>query len=433
MVFVIFLFYFSLRLYPYFKFHIPLGYDAGIYLYSFKTKFYFPPFLPFFAKTISNISHINLETLIWPLLFLASALLFYSIYLFTQNRFNRKVALWAIFILTVSCLQYRVFYWYYLKNIFALSFLFFALYCLDRKSIFAYLWGILVVLTHSPTDFVYFGILLFSLITNKKQFKFYLSNFIFVFTIYLIYYLPIFSVSLLPLLRGIFKSLIPLSLGGSMGTPSGTFYEPLQALVLSILYFPLAIVYFIKSKRSNLKPIYLILLIIAVFRLFFYRRLLIYLDIFSIIFAANILANLKNNFIKTTYVLLSLVLIIFFVRTTAYPQINHDEFREINSLDETIPEISKIMVTDQAYMPWLYGYTRHTIISPGYGENDLYWTTAQWQQFWTGDLATEIELLKKVPSPIYIFHSERQPSFPFVTDNKCFEKVSWRVYKFICN
>lgn len=60
-------------------------------------------------------------------------------------------------------------------------------------------------------------------------------------------------------------------------------------------------------------------------------------------------------------------------------------------------------------------------------------TADEWNQFRFGLLTDEIELLKKLPQPLYIYHSDRQPISPFANDEQCFPKISWRVYKFVCN
>ena len=113
------------------------------------------------------------------------------------------------------------------------------------------------------------------------------------------------------------------------------------------------------------------LFITSLFQLYFYRRLLIYLDLFLLIFAASFIAQIKNKILLTGYVIASLVYVVFFVKSTAYPQIDPGEFQEIKSL-QTVSANSYLLVTDQAYMPWAYGYSNHKVIAPGFGENDIY-------------------------------------------------------------
>ncbi|TRZ53663.1 hypothetical protein D4R99_00430, partial [bacterium] len=140
-IFACFLVFIGFRLYPYLGSEVPLGYDPGLYLYGFKSfpfvnpwlKMMFPPGLFAFVKTIP----IDPTYLVIPLILFFSALLFISLYLFVNRLFGKKAALWAVFLLTCSLVQYRVFYWYYLKNIAALAFLFFTFYSLLKKSYWA--------------------------------------------------------------------------------------------------------------------------------------------------------------------------------------------------------------------------------------------------------------------------------------------------------
>jgi hypothetical protein len=164
--------------------------------------------------------------------------------------------------------------------------------------------------------------------------------------------------------------------------------------------------------------------------LFFYRRLLIYLDIFLLIFAAYYLSKIKNKIFFTIFIILNLVYISFFVKKTAYPQINFDEFREIQSINID----AYLLSTDEMNSPWLMGYSQaKQIISTGLNPTDNYWTKDEWNQFWRGSVTEEIKLLKKLPQPLYIYHSDRQPFLSFIDDKQCFPRISWRVYQFVCN
>lgn len=424
-IFACFLVFLGLRLYPYLGSEVPLGYDAGLYLYGFKNfpftipwlKTMFPPGLFAFVKAIP----IDPTYLVIPLILFFSALLFISLYLFVNRLFGKKTAFWAIFLLACSLVQFRVFYWYYLKNIAAISFLFFTFYCLLSKSYWAVFWGTLVVYFHSPTDFVLYSALVSGLIFIKGQRRYFLLTLALTLLLVSPYIISNFSFSFAPIVQGI---------ATTIGKPSGTFYEPLQVLVLSILYVPLGLYAFIKDYRKT--PFLILptagLLVTAILQLFFYRRLLIYLDLFLLIFAAYYLAKIKNKLFLIIFVILNLVYISFFVRKTAYPQINFDEFAEIKSIDVD----GYLLSTDEMNSPWLMGYSRtKQVITTGLDPAVNYWTRNEWNQFWFGSLDEEIEMLKTLPQPLYVYHSDRQPTMPFVDDRECFDKISWRVYKFI--
>ena len=416
----------ALRLWPYFHNDIPLGYDPGLYRFAF-THFPFqfqwltsmyPPGLPFLVRLFHQ------ETALIPLIITFSLLLFVSVYIFTYRYFGNKAAMWATFLLACSLVQYRVYYWYYLKNIIALAFLLLAMASAMKKSYWTIFWGALVVYFHTPTDFILYAGLVSGALFMKNQRRYYLSCLGLILGLASPYLVATFKNGYLPLLGNIVSS---------HGEPSGTFYEPAEILVLSILYVPLGLIGFWKKWRFA--PALVLptigLFITSLFQLYFYRRLLIYLDLFLLIFAASFIAQIKNKILLTGYVIASLVYVVFFVKSTAYPQIDPGEFQEIKSL-QTVSANSYLLVTDQAYMPWAYGYSNHKVIAPGFGENDI-WTTAEWQRFWTGTLEEEINLLQNLPQPLLIFHSDRQPILPFVNDMQCFDKLDWRTYVFVCN
>lgn len=427
MVFLIFIFYLFLRLYPYLHNDIPLGYDAGLYLYGFRNfpftttwlKAMYPPGLFAFVKAIP----INPEYLILPLILFFSTLLFFSLYIFTSRLFCKKAALWAVFLLACSLVQYRVFYWYYLKNIAALALLFFTFYCLSSKSYWAIFWAVLVVYFHSPTDFILYSALVSGFLFFKHRRPYFLFTFLLTLFFASPYLISSFSSSFGPILHEI---------ATSIGKPSGTFYEPQQVLVLSIFYIPFGLYAFFKNYKKYpflILPIFG-LIITAILRLFFYRRLLIYLDIFLLIFAALYLSKIKSKLFLIIFIILNLLYVSYFVRQTRYPSINHDEFKEIKTIDLD----GYLLSTDEMNSPWLMGYSQtKQVITTGLDPADNYWTPDQWNQFWFGNLEDEIKLLKTLPQPLYIYHSDQQPTLPFVNDNKCFEKVSWRVYRFTCN
>jgi hypothetical protein len=421
-----FLVFIGLRLYPYLDNEIPLGYDPGIYLYGFKNfpftiswlKNMFPPGLFAFVKLIPT----NPTYLVIPLILFFSTLLFFSVYLFFNRLFGKKAALWAIFLLSCSLVQYRVFYWYYLKNIAAIAFLFFTFYCLLGKSYWAIFWGVLTIYFHSPTDFILYSALISGLLFFKNRRPYFLLTLVLT-LLFASPYLISNSSTFIPILKGI---------ATSIGKPSGTFYEPLEVLVLGVLYIPFGLYAFIKNYKKYpflILPI-IGLIITAVLRLFFYRRLLIYLDIFLLIFAAYYLSKIKSKLFLIIFIILNLVYISFFVKKTAYPSINHDEFKEIRSIEVD----GYLLATDEMNSPWLMGYSKaKQIISTGLNPADNYWTKDEWDQFRLGSLTDEIELLKRLPQPLYIYHSDRQPIPPFADDEQCFPKISWRVYKFVCN
>ncbi len=190
-IFLILLIFLALRIYPYFFSFLPLGYDSGIYLYLFKRYSQIPilsfsslpnwlvsvfqPGIAVFARLLHPI--ISYENQLIPLIIFFNLLLFISIYLFSKKLFNKNTALWTILIFACSALQYRFYWYYYLKNIAALSFLFFAFTLFLSRSYWALIFTILVAYLHQQTAVLMLAVILFLIIFQKQKRTYYLSIF----------------------------------------------------------------------------------------------------------------------------------------------------------------------------------------------------------------------------------------------------------------
>src|SRR3989338_1935718 len=137
---IIFIVFLIARLFPYINNPVPTGYDVGLYLLNFKTfpqipqwvKLGFAPGLFAFMYPFFKIG-ISPESVLIPLSILSQIVLFFSFYFVGKKVFNQKVALSILFLFTVSSIQFRTFWYYYVNNTFALSFLLFALYFFCKK------------------------------------------------------------------------------------------------------------------------------------------------------------------------------------------------------------------------------------------------------------------------------------------------------------
>lgn len=449
----------ALRWYPYLSTSVPLGYDAGLYLYLFK-QYAKLPMLGFtqlsswlfeqFPPGIAVIERLFFgmfppERVLVPFILACSLLLFVSVGMLARRLWNTKAAAWACFFLAVSAIQYRTYWYYYAKQIAASSFLLFTMSLLPARSPWAILWAVLVVYTHQPTAIVLGAVLVAGFLTQKKNRGYYAMVAGASAAVSALYYIPTFQWTIAPFLQWSARSLVPPVAGGTLGTPSGTFYDAAPALFLALPYMPLAVVSLVREwKRADLAPMIAALvatLAAAVLGVFLGRRFIIYTDLFLIVLAGHGMATLAERWGKKkagkAVIALVVTLLVGFISVYVYrnhkPSIFDDELREISLLRNTEPE-AYVLVTDEAYMPYVYGWSERKTIAPGYGEYDVYWTIPQWHEFWeSNDREKEKELLLTLPKPLYIYRGDHAAPVPTDFSGPCFERINWRTYRFICD
>jgi hypothetical protein len=438
MIYTIFGFYLLTRLAPYLYSSVPLGYDPGLYLYLFNsyssvglfeyTKLanwlveVYPPLLPFVVRIINIF--VSPENILVPLALLAAASLYAATYYLVNHLYGKKTALVTLAILSLSIIQFKFYWWYYVKNIFAVALTLLLIALMNKKSKWAYAVAPAIVLLHQPTAIVAMMVLLLRKHDKQSLLTIAASALAFV-----AYYVPNWDVTIAPYLPGFMRSLTP----ASYGTESGTFYSLAESFWYMLPYLPLSIAALLNSKVKKDKSVMVLMLTSLVFAggVFLSRRFVPILDISLIILAGAMLATFNKKIIVGYLILLA---IFFAVKLPeqAKPLINMDEYNEIQLLSTTESDAS-ILVADNEYTPWIYGYSKRRAIAPGFGENDVYWNASEWEDFWSSNnRAREMELLNKLPKPIYIYLGDKQRMILFRPDGECFTKFSLHTYKYIC-
>lgn len=455
---VCFIVFISVRIVPYFFSPVPTGYDAGLYLYLLKeynklpiTTFsrltpwlivQFPPGIALAGRVFTYF--VPPETLLVPFLVLLSVLLFAAVYLLARRLWGRGAALWSTIFLSASALQYREWWYYYAKQIAASSLLLFAFYFFAGGSYWALAFTIAIAYTHQPTFIVLIAAIGAGVLFDRKKRRYYCTVGAATTFAAALYYVPTFSVNVAPFVSPVIRSFVPKSAGGTMLTPSGTFYDWLPALLLALPYIPFAVVGFIsEAKKKSNAPIFgslAISLAIVGLGLFLSRRFIIFADLFVILYAGLGMAFLVKTYISRRFarpvlLLYTAFLVVFigaYVAKTGSAPIVQDEFAEIKLLRWTEPD-AYVLVTDNEYMPWVYGWSDRPTIAPGYGQYDTFWTIPEWHTFWeSGYREVEKNLLLKLPRPLYIFAGDHQRMYAFDFSGECFTRINWRTYKFIC-
>jgi hypothetical protein len=213
----------------------------------------------------------------------------------------------------------------------------------------------------------------------------------------------------------------------------GTFFTLFRYWKISFVYVPFALIglYHFWKKNKGLSIAFILTLATVLFEILFFKRFIIYMDFFMIIFAAcgfSVLLAYKKWLGYLTLGAFLIVLGIFFfqgIRSDA-PLISDEEFSYINSLE--LPDGAVLIVTNSAYSTWMKGYYDGEIIAPGLFDNNP-WNRGTWIRFWTNS-TTRAELVGNLShSPVYIHQGARQPKMEW---NDCFEKEDEWLYRFVC-
>jgi hypothetical protein len=446
----IFALFLVLRLLPYLNNNVPLGYDGGIYLYLFNIF----PKLPVwqlsgfspglfvvvfpFAKLFSS------ESLLIPVSILSQIALFFSVYFVSKKIFNKKIALLNTFLFTVSLIQFRTFWFFYVKNTFALAIFLPALYFLSKKKLLPSIaFAVLLSYFHLPTFLIYFVAIIVLTLLDYKNFRFYLKVFISVMAIFSIYYLPTFNQTILPLLIPVLQSAAPYKLitTGNLADAGGTFYSLPISFLMTIFYLPFAFFgAWLLKREQNTKPFLITLIalfLMVITNFFFSLRYFIPLDLFLIFFAGYainyVFEKYKNH--KDIIPILFIVLIFFitaFILKTGQPLITPQVLGEIKDFGNA--KNGYILSTSKEDSAWLLGYTNLKLIAWDFGGEDKYWNKNQWNDFFGSvTVAKKLSLLDKLPKPLYIFINDKQlPYSKDVAATACVNKLTDHFYQYDC-
>lgn len=412
LVFILFL---SIRLIPYIGNLVPTGYDAGLYLHVIKSFPFMPDWLIqsyysalFFITLPIKFIGLQPNAFIVPFALAIQIFLFFSIFWIVRKLSNWKTALIAVFILSVSAIQIRAYWFFYLKYILSITFFLFFLSFLGKKSYFkATILGILTSITHLLT----FGILLpvfciniaISAIDRRKKIVSLGVVLLFTFLFYLPYFNQAILSNLMPTIANYFSVNSVIKENGG-----GTFYPIYVSLLLTALYLPLSIYGIIKTqreKKEEFKPLLITLILtilLVVIRASFFRRIFIITDIILIIYAAYGFSLIKE--MKKFYIVVLLIFGLIFTLKTSDKLIAPQNLEEISNSDKIINN-HYLVSTAKEDTAWLLGYTDAKVIAWGYGGYDTYWTNDQWETFFNKNYPLEQKrmLLNLLPKQTYIY------------------------------
>ncbi|MFH1256288.1 MAG: hypothetical protein V1494_03255 [Candidatus Diapherotrites archaeon] len=441
------------RLAPFISNSIPLGYDPGIYKYAFESYAAGLPNLPFQAldlwlkhwepqgffvlTDILFVFGFTIEQIITSFFIFAELLLGLVIYAVAKNFFGKKEAAIAIFLYAISIIEFKVFWYFYLKNVIGLILLLTALYLYSKKKHLAcalvagFLAGV-----HRPTFLVFTIIFGLNFLIDLKNIKKNLATGIAIALICIGFYFGKFD----ELLFGV---LVP-----AIESPgAGTFMDFFQYQFSILIYLPFAVIGGIKLFESKERRVLLIgaiiCLFIAAFQLIFYNRFLIFLEVFVLLLAAHgislFISSNAKALVKAAIIGILVVSGVFLIAgeaLNAKPLIGESELNSIKLIGSVTESNALILTTSSYYSPWLKGYAGRTIIAPGLFDEDK-WNKEKWERFWgTSDENTFNQMLSEYGKPIYVFISSKSFGNNQKFENNCFEKTPLNekdaLYKFVC-
>lgn len=198
----------------------------------------------------------------------------------------------------------------------------------------------------------------------------------------------------------------------------GIFINISEYINYSILYLPFSLVSIIellknRKNKSLLFSLLIVTFLIVVTKFVFYKRVIIFLDVVLIILAGlgfSIFINKAYSSLQATYFKVMISLIIFlssFMYFSAVievrPLLNEFEINAIISMRDSYPEL-KVFTSDPIYNSWLYGFSGHEVISPGWGEGD--WGLRKWDKYWMVDDKGKQKMLAEFKQPLLIYSKQ---------------------------
>lgn len=396
------------------------GYDTGIYRHviaGYYERLHDTTLVPFGFTAYSNFLKFlgeSTDNILVSWYIFISVFLFFVFYLFVKTYTNTATALLAVFLFSLSIVQYELYWWFYYRNFLAFGLFFVTLILLHYRSYLAILpliaLGTVHVLTLLPIGVTMMLLVFFEKETRKYYF---LTGAAALSGVLLLNYKELLSY--VPQIQQTHGQVSNLDPGQSEF--SGQFLDLSFFVKHTLLYGVFGLLGFFQyfKKYKTVSLLFLVSLLPLIFQILFYRRFYIFIDVclifFAAVFISQLLKSQKHFVVQIAFFFFAAVGIFL---STGYiihkqPLLTHTDLQNIMSLDTIAP--AYVMSLSSASAPWLYGFTHHAIIAPGIFEENK-WNRGQWEIFWTTVNQTERhELLNQYPTPLYIFVGPAEQGF----------------------
>jgi len=408
---LIIIFYIFTRVWMYHKFgDIAFGYDTGIYrhyIIGYFERMGDSGLVPFGFAYFSNLLRLlglSVHFIMYDfyiLLSIANAWMFFCVVkIFSKNKY---IALLALFLFSISIVQFEFFWWYYYRNFLSLFFLLLSLYLFEKKSYWM-IASLFVAGTVHPLTYVFVSVagFIYSFFDKDKRKFIWISGVLSLSLVLLLNYQEWLGY----LTTAFLKNGYTFQSSNSVDEFSGQFISYKFFLRNSFIYLPFASLGFVKFWKKHLLFTILLLftLLLLFFKVLFFKRFLIFLDLSVLFFASFGLYLVVDFFHKKSNLWRYLFYVFFclYAFGSIYLNSNYvfskntiisiDDIDAISFIDYDLPEDSYLLSISSTYGPWLYGFTNAKVISPGLFEYDK-WSYSDWQIFW---YSYDVEKVKKL-------------------------------------
>lgn len=463
---LVFLFALAIRLLPYIHSQVLLGYDAGIYKYTIElyhsalpqipestlplwVREMTPQGLPVLADTFHTVAGADATQLLRYLFPLVGAFLVFPIFILTRSLLNQRTALLASVLYAISYTQFTTFTFLYFRQVLGLMFLLFAIYALEKKKyvLLALMFAGLGIF-HRP-EFLLLALILIPYLIIKRDWRVLYSV---AGTMALIapFWLFRFDINL-GMLQGVFATAVT-NIQTGVATGGGSFPGFYMYQDVSLAYLPFALIgaiyLIIKRSWNSLFFYFVINLAIVIFKLFFFNRYIISLDIAMVILAAvgiNVILLHRQRNAKIVVTAVSVVVIIMIIvaggvptllqSNSVKPLINDEQLHTIEWLAQNT-ELDAYILASTYDAPWVLGWSNRKVIAPVM----FHWNQhneQEWFDFYeTADLNEVKQFLDRYQGTVYIYCSGNEDSSLGLEkfDNECFNRIKDEqvvVYKYV--
>ena len=361
------------------------------------------------------------------------------VYLLVRSYFDDSTAIVAFYLYSISAVQY-LFYWYYFwKNALCLLLVLVVFYCLEKKTVRAYVIALPLIVFVLISQKSIAVLLLASLLV----YYFFTKRLVWQKTFFLL--LAVMTLFIAWYYREVIVGVWQLMISGFrveqdvFKIKEGQFIAWRDYLSMSYFYFPLAMIgWWYNRRKLNLFFIFgFISAIIVLSQFIFYKRFFVYFDLLVIVYAASAIRLLYAKMIKYSsralvvmiFIFVASLLIINFAVLVVQtkPLITKESLENIVAMQDESPGLS-IFSQDSNFMPWLYGFSGHPLISPGW--TSVKWNYADWNRYWLASSSEKRQLLTSLNMSLILYNSNNDQD---LVADECFQKINEHFYLFSCN